>query len=361
MLSAIISDRVIQNILVIKLRYTGDVLLATPVLRSLRDHYPLVRLTMAVNRETEPILAGNPDLSEIIIVDRLAPLAQIRLLADIRRRRFDAVIDLSDGDRSAIMAWVSGAPIRVGFNDERRWRGLLYTTAIQSPAGHRVKRDLAAIRVLGIEPKDDRPVLRLTAEEQKEADVLLKDMGLSNAGESGPRPLVLLHPGARYWFKSWPVERFAELADRLSSEQGSRVLVGGGPGDQKTAESIREQAQSEVTVLAGRVNVRQFAGVLTRCAMFIGNDNGAMHIAAAVGTPVVGLFGPSHPVEWGPRAEQAAVIYKGIDCRACFHPTCLRGNENCMRQISVDEVYAAARKFLVRGSTFEVQSSGKRA
>ncbi len=332
------------NILIIKLRYIGDVLLATPVLRTLRERFPEARLTMAVNRGTEEVLAGNPDVQEVLVVEKGGLAEHLRFLRDVRRRRFDAVIDLTDGDRAAILAGLSGAPLRIGFNEEHRWRGLLYTTTAQvGPSlAHRIEQDLAALLPLGIEPKAGQPKLYLSREDDERAARLLEEVGL--AGAQGP--LVMFQPGARYWFKAWPAERFAVLADRLAESFGCRVVIGGSGQEQKLAEEVRHQARSAPTVLAGRTPLRTYAAVLKRCALFVGSDNGPMHMAAALGVPVVALFGPSNPDEWGPRGPQSRVLYKGLDCRRCFHPTCERGEESCMKRISVDEVCAAVGALL---------------
>jgi len=137
------------------------------------------------------------------------------------------------------------------------------------------------------------------------------------------------------------------LADRLTDVYGCRVLVGGDANDREVADAIRARARSAPAVLAGRTTLLQFAAVLKRCALFVGNDNGPMHMAAALGTPVVALFGPSNPFVWGPRGGKVEVLYKGLDCRQCFHPTCRRGEESCMKQITVDEVFAAVTRCLV--------------
>jgi len=330
-----------KNILVIKLRYIGDVLLATPVLRTLRDRFPHARLTMAVNEGTEDVLKWNPDLDEVLVVDRGGLVQQIRFLHEVRRRRFDCVIDLTDGDRSAMLSRLSGAPVRIGFNEERRWRGLLYTSVAQTRSDviHRMERDLEAVRILGIEPKVSPLVLHTSHQDEEDAARLLGEAGL---GTDSPSPLVMLHPGARYWFKAWPAERFATLADRLTDAYGCRVLVGGDANDREMAHAIRARAHSAPALLAGHTTLLQFAAVLKRCALFVGNDNGPMHMAAALGTPVVGLFGPSDPSVWRPRGRKVEVLYKGLDCRRCFHPTCTRGDQNCMRLITVDEVFTAA-------------------
>ena len=332
-----------KSILVIKLRYIGDVLLATPTLRAIKAARPDVRVTMMVNRGTEDMLLGNPDIDEILALDKGSLVAQWRLIVELRRRRFDTVIDLTDGDRSAFLSWVSGASVRVGFNDEQRWRGQFYTQVVQPMPGvrHRIERDLAALTLLNIEAGSMIPHLQLTPEDENGADELLDHLGIQRS-----RLIVVLQPGARYWFKAWPVERFAELADRLTFEYSCQVLIGGSSQDIDLAQQIRQMAKSSPVVMAGRTTIRQFAAIARKSARFVGSDSGAMHIASAVNTPVVALFGPSNPLEWGPRGGPADVIYMGLDCRSCFHPTCSRGESNCMRLITVDAVYASAERML---------------
>lgn len=335
-----------NNILIIKLRYIGDVLLATPTVRAIKAARPDVRVTMMVNRGTEGMLSGNPDLDEIMVLDKGSLAAQWRFIAGLRRRRFDTVIDLTDGDRSAFLSWISGAPVRIGFNDEHRWRGRCYTQVVLPGAGvqHRIDRDVAALKPLGLHASKELPRLCLTGEDVAHADQLLGRLGVRR-----DQPIVILQPAARYWFKAWPHERFAELADRLASDYGCQVLIGGSREDEALAQRIQAAAKSRPINMAGLATLKQFAAIAQRAALFVGNDSGAMHIAAAVGTPMVALFGPSNPDEWGPRGDRVKVLYKGLDCRACFHPTCERGELNCMRQLSVQEVCAAAAQLMAAG------------
>ncbi len=337
-----------RNILVIMLRYLGDVLLATPVLRVLREWFPEARITMAVNSGTEDILRCNPDVNEVFVVTRRRLLSELRFLRDVRGRGFDCVIDLTDGDRSALVARATGAPIRVGFNDEHRWRGLMYTSVVRSDVKgrHRIERNLATLRTIGIEAKCQSLVLHVSDRDEDEADRILREAGVQPSDTMRRERLVMLHPGARYWFKAWPPERFAELADRLTVALNCRVLIGGDAGDRDVAEKIRIRARTRPVSLAGRTTLLQFAATLKQCTLLVSNDNGPMHMAAAQGVPVVALFGPSDPSIWGPRGGKVEVLYKGLDCRQCFHPTCERGEANCMKQISVNEVYTAARRFI---------------
>ena len=330
-----------HNILVIKLRYLGDVLLATPTLDALKTAYPAARLSVLVNRGTEEILHGNPHVDEIIPLDRGSMLQQSCFVLEMRWRRFDTVVDLTDGDRAAFLTWISGAPVRIGFNAEQRWTGWCYTTVVTGAGVHRIERDLASLAPLGIDVEERVPRMWLTREDETRAEQLVADLGAPK-----DQSWVVIQPGARYWFKAWPVERFAQLADRLNERFGCQVFIGGTGHEARLAEAVVGRAKSRLLNIAGRADVRTFAALLRRSDLFVGNDTGAMHIAAAVGTPVVGLFGPSNPAEWGPRGGPSEVIYKGLDCRVCFHPTCRRGEENCMNLITVDEVMAACTRLL---------------
>jgi heptosyltransferase-3 len=333
-----------RNILVVKLRYLGDVLLATPVITQLRRAFPQAKITMLVNRGTEQMVQGHPALDDVLIAEKEGIAAQAAFCLALRRRGFDCVIDLTDGDRAAMLSWATGAPVRIGFNQEQRWRGMAYTRIALPSAQdvHRIERDLSSLRALGIVPEPGQPVLSLSREEEETGQRILADCGIV----LGRSPLVMLQPGARYWFKAWPVDRFVELANRLTASMDCQILVGGSPQETELANRLVSQARSRAVSLAGRVSVRHYAAVLKRCALFIGNDAGPLHMAAALGIPVVGLFGPSNPAEWGPRSGQAQTIYKGLDCRQCFHPTCDRGDMSCMKQISVSEVYQAAISML---------------
>lgn len=335
-----------KHVLIIKLRYIGDVLLATPTVRAIKAALPDVRVTMMVNRGTEDVLSGNLDLEEVVVLDKGSLGAQSRLIAGLRSRRFDTVIDLTDGDRSAFLSWISGASIRIGFNDEHRWRGKYYTQVVQSmpEVQHRIDRDLEALKPMSIQADSKDLQLRVTPEEVHSADQLLDQLGVQRS-----QSIVILQPGARYWFKAWPPERFAELADQVTFQYGCQVLIGGSHQESDLAQQIRQMAKSRPTIMAGRTTIKQFAAIAKKSALFVGSDSGAMHIAAAVGTPTVALFGPSNPAEWGPRGERVKVLYKGLDCRVCFHPTCERGEENCMMQLSVQEVCAAAVQLLEAG------------
>lgn len=330
-----------RTFLVIKLRYLGDVLLSTPVPRALKEHFPQARVVMVVNPGTEAILRYNPDVDEVLPFTRSGWRDQLRFLHQMRARRFDCVIDLTDGDRSALLTAYTGAPLTIGFNHEHRWRGRLYSKCVQASYGtmHMTDYHLHAVAPLGIQPHMTQPVLVVGEEEEKRAEQLLGEIGLLN------RRWVMIHPATRYWFKAWPPERFATLSNRLV-ESGLQVAIVGEKREEALAEAIQKTVRSSLISFVGRTTVLELAALMKRCALFIGNDAGPMHMAAGVGTPVVGLFGPSNPAVWGPRGARTAVLFKDMDCRDCFYPGCSRGELSCMNQITVQEVFDAVQSLL---------------
>ena len=332
-----------DRILVIKLRYVGDVLLATPVLSRLRESFPKAHLAMLVNPGTEDVVRDHPSLDEVLVLARGGLARQWRFVQDLRRRRFDLVIDLTDGDRSALLSWLCGAPTRLGYNSEGRWRGILYTQVVTGDrfSMHTVRYHLQALEGLGLAGPPPAPILTVAPEARQEADRLLREAGVDEA-----RPFVCLHPGARWWFKAWPAERYAALADLLQIEAPAQALFLGGDQERSIERRIADGMKTPFRSLIGKTGLRTLAAVLERAALMVSNDNGPMHMAAALGVPVIGLFGPSDPAVWGPWGDGHRTFYKGLDCRACFHPDCFRGEQNCMRQITLEEVWNAVSQTL---------------
>src|SRR3989475_11595883 len=168
-----------ERILVIKLRYVGDVLLATPVLSRLRESFPKAHLAMLVNSGTDDMVRDHPALDEVLVLERGNLARQWRFVQDLRRRHFDLVIDLTDADRSAFLSWLSRAPMRLGFNSEGRWRGLLYTQVVDADRFrlHTVRYHLKATEALGLTSQPPVPILAVAPEARREADRLLREVG----------------------------------------------------------------------------------------------------------------------------------------------------------------------------------------
>jgi len=334
-----------KRILVIKLRYIGDVLLCTPVLRALKQQFPGAQLTCLVNPGTEAVLLHNPYVDEILLSARSGWLAQLQGLRAIRARKFDCVIDLTDGDRAALITALTGAARTIGFNDEARWRGRLYSHCVSAKCGsmHMVNYFAQALSCVGYDRCLGDPEVFVSEEEERSARRLLETMNLTG------KPWVMIHPTARFPFKAWPPERFSRLSDWFS-EKGLPVVIVGNQADQKTNRLIQDRAQLRPISLVGRTTLLELAALMKHCSLFVGNDSGPMHVAAAVDCPVLALFGPSNPSVWGPRGNRVSVIYKGMDCEQCYQTGCFRGEESCMQTISIEEVYAQAMDMLSRNN-----------
>jgi lipopolysaccharide heptosyltransferase II len=332
----------LSRILVIQTRYVGDTLLITPVLDGLRHAFPETPVTALVAKGSEAVLMRHPAVDEILRLDPSSSLrAQARFLLDIRRRKFDLSIDLTRSDRSAIAGYASGAPLRVGYAFGRLIQDrLFYNLPTQTgQAGqrivHKIDEHLNLLRSLGLTPISDAPTLHLSGEEIWQAEARMKQ-------ERFDRPFVLFHPGARRWYKSWPPEFFSALGDRIARETEMPVVWVGGPSDIETVRRIRSGMTCPSVDLAGRMTLREMAGIMKLGSVCVVNDSGPMHIAAAVGTPTVALFGLTDPARWGPRGPTHRIISRDCPCRPFGHRReCDQGGKHCMRTISVDEVFHA--------------------
>lgn len=331
----------LKRILLIKLRYIGDVVLSTPLLPMLAKWNPSASLTFLVNRGTEEVLLGNPYLREVLVLPRERLKEQFDFILALRRSNFDGVLDLTDGDRSAFLSLMTGASFRVGYNREGRLRGKCYTHVVSSAYGsmHMVDYHAQALRCLGISDPVAEPKIFLRPNDEECSKQLLRTLA------PGDRPLVLLSPSARYRFKAWAPSRFAALADRLASH-GVVVVLIGSRREFHLGQHILELCHSRPLNLMGKTSLSQLAGLMKYSSLFIGNDGGPMHMAGAVGCPVLGLFGPTDPSVWGVRGEHVSIIYKNMDCQECFYPGCHRGEESCMGRITLEEVFEKAQGML---------------
>lgn len=294
---------------------------------------------MATNPGTEEVIRYNHDLDEILVVERNGVWPQVRFLTALRKRRFNLIVDLTDGDRSAVMGLISGARYRIGFNKENRWRGLLYTHIVRPVAPmHIVDYQLEALQPLGFPISDRSLILNVPLEEIRFAESLLKANGITLDGPKS-ETLVIISPGSRWWFKSWPPERYAQIADFIQTRYRARVILSGSKEDLSVASQIESLMKTTPISIVAKTTILQLAAVMKHCHLFIGNDSGPMHIAAAVGISVIALFGPTDPKIWGPLPEGHTIFYKGLDCHSCWvHYTCEKGEESCMKLISVEEV-----------------------
>lgn len=328
-----------DRILIIKLRAIGDVILATPVIDNLRAAYPEAEIDFLTEPPAAPIVANHPALHDVLVFDRKADARwgglayNARFLAHLRRRRYDLVFDLFGNPRSALMARISGARHRVGF----AFRGRKYAyNHVVPPRGdriHEVLFNLDALQFLDIPIRTSRPRVELSTADRRFADDFWRRHGLEGQRVAG------LNCSGGWYTKRWPLASFARLGDRLVADFGLRILLPWGPGELTDVEQVRDLMQHEALV-APPTTLLQLGAMLARLDLLVSNDSGPMHLAAATGTPVVGIYGPTRPELQGPWGEQHSFVRKeGLPCLGCNGVTCKIQTHDCMQQLSVDEVY----------------------
>jgi len=333
------------RIAIIKLSSLGDVVHALPVAHALRRALPSAHLTWVVEAREYAILRDHPDLDAVVPVDtrlwrRLiwspAGARQVlgkvgRLRERIRRASFDVAIDLQGLLKSGLLTAYTGAPLRIGFSAGRcreRWNALFTNRRVTPPdsARHIVEQYLALLAPLGIEPGPAEFHVPMPAVAERRIEELLVKEGV----KPGDR-LVAINPGAGRPQKRWAVARFAALAERLATEAGARLLLLWGPDEAHMAREISLALPGHSALLAPPTDLGELAALLKRCRLMIANDTGPLHLAAALGTPSLGLYGPTRAERNGPY---------GPRCRGLQSP------DGAMTGLEVGEVFEAARGML---------------
>ncbi len=348
-----------SRILIVRLSALGDVVHALPMLDALRRAQPSAHIGWLVEEKAASLLAGHPQIDRLWVAPRaqLAELlrrgrmiAALRLLLgfarELRAARYDLVIDAHSNARSSVLAWCSGAGRRIGLAHgyAKEGAGWLYTDRVVPTAARQLKvqRTLDLLRPLGIDPRGARAVLGIPES--------MRAWARAQVEQLGSRPVVAIHPGVSDFgaIKQWDPARFGRTAIRLARERGARCLVTWGPGERELA--MRVVASSEGFAVLGPEtgSILHIAALYQACELVIGADTGPLHLAAALGVPVVGLYGPKDAAvyaPWDARTGAAApVVRRAVYCSPCNRRTC--SNVICMPAIQVGDVVAAARDSL---------------
>jgi heptosyltransferase II len=342
-----------RRILISRMRFIGDVVLTTPVIRSLRNAFPEAYIAYLADSQAATLLEQNPGLNEIIPFDFSRPTwrEQPRVAALLWRRRFDLAIDLFGNPRSALLTFLSGARTRVGL--DRPGRGRLFTVRVRDEATQKTAIDfhMQFLGALGIPQTSQRTEIFLTEEERTMGRQML------TGAVNSPDPVVGLHPGATWPAKRWPPERFAEVAHLVRRHLKVPVVLTAGPNDHDVIGEVQKAYGAELPVFAG-LPLRQLAAVLSQCAVFVANDSGPMHISAAVGTPTIGIFGPGEENIWFPyrEADGHSALRHDVACHPCHCDFCPRkGTEymECMTGLDAGRVLTAIENSLRQKNRFQ--------
>jgi len=340
-----------RKILLVKLHGIGNIVLLLPVVRQLRMRFPEAELDFLSFRSNAAILDGVEEISRRYYLDRGSPWTLVRSILRafprVRRRVYDLAVDFDQfAHLSAIATLLTGAPERIGFRNPTLHRHWAYTTPVVyldlnhvSKTFGRLAEVAGAPSVPGISRR-----IAIDSEDRREVSVFLRSAGIREVDD-----VVVLHPGSseNLTLRRWPPERFAELGDRIAGRLGCRVVISGGAAEVHLADSVTGLMKQRAVNAAGRLTLRGFAALCESARFVVSNDTAAVHIASAMGTPVVGLYGPNTPFLYGPLGEDDLVFYKELPCSPCLCNLTSKMSDcreaRCMDEIGVGEVFEAIR------------------
>ena len=322
------------KILIIKPSSLGDILHSLPFLNAVKSRFPRAVIHWVVAKGFEGLLAEHPMIDHLWVINKDAwkkirhlkgTIGELQsLFGNLRKERYDLVVDLQGLLRSGIITAATASPMRVGFKEAREGSNVFYTDRIKGGKDiHAVDRYLKMADYLGCD----------TSEISFPFPALPDEIPMYEANE----PYAVIIPGARWETKRWPPEKFGKLASLLPLKS---VIVGG-KGDRAIAEEVGSSSKGKASSLAGKTSLQELAGILKNARLVICNDSGPMHIAAALGIPVFAVFGPTDPVRTGPYGKGHSIIRSDVVCAPCFKKRC--ADMKCMKDLSVAKVLDAIK------------------
>lgn len=347
----------IERVLVRAPNWIGDAVMCLPAIEALKSLYPDSEITVLTKTRAVPVFLNNPHVVDIMEYDdkerHRGLKGRFRLRAEIKKRGFGLAVLFQNAFDAAFVSYISGIPERAGY--ARDFRSRLLTKPVpltdEIKKRHQVFYYLNIIKALGgTVPSDPAPRLYLSKEEVSWADGFISENGLAGAFLSGAAPGASYGPAKR-----WAPEGFAEVLNRFNNERGAASLIFGGPEDAPSCAEVSGKVRGKVIDLSGRITLRQAMALLKRLDIFITNDSGPMHIAAALGVPTVAVFGSTDARLTGPVGPHAKAVSNKAECSPCFERTCGLGHYKCF-DIGSAEVFEAAKSLLKGYKSGEIKS-----
>ncbi len=340
----------IKRILIRCPNWIGDVMLSIPSISLVREAFPSAHISILIKSNLSPLLEGNPDIHEIISFnpETMSVIEKLKFYRGLKEKNFDLAILLTNSFESALFIYLAGIKERIGYNKDMR--GIFLTEKIpmpsrKSPRMHQADFYLTLIKSISVVSgqwsvvSNNKVYFYIPEGIQNDVDKFWDEKGLSKKS-----PVIGMNIGASYGpAKRWLPERFAELADRIYSELKGEVILFGGSGDFNIEAEIKVRMKNKALSMVGKTTLKSLAAMIKRCHLFITNDSGPMHIAAAVGTPIVAIFGSTDPSETSPLCDKYKIVSKPVDCSPCWKRECPT-DHRCMELIKVSDVMDAVKE-----------------
>lgn len=339
------------DILIIKLSAIGDVVHSLPLLEVLRDRFPDARIDWVIEEAASNIVEGHPDLDELIVFPRKSWLDRcikkreyinlgkelITFLKKLRGREYDVVIDLQGLLKSGVLTFFARGSRKIGLNGAREGSSFFVKERVSfsGPDIHAIDRYLCVAKYLGVVDPLWNGKIPIYDTDKRYVDDLLVGLEANCA-------LVAINPMAKWESKLWDLERFACLADVINTNLGVTTILTGSESDKIAIEKIVGGMKTKALNLAGKTNLKQLAYLYGKCKVVVSTDSGPMHMAAAMGSSVVGIFGPTSPLRTGPYGRKHRVVRVGLPCSPCFKKSC--DHMSCMKGITVEQVYNTVKE-----------------
>jgi heptosyltransferase-1 len=345
------------NILIVKLSAIGDVIHTLPALNAIRNTYPEARITWLVEEAAQDLVKGHPALDRVLVSKRKRWLKELKsplflsamkevygFLRELRDTHYDMILDFQALLKSGILIALARGKRKIGFGKglehmEYSYLFLNKRVPAVSMEHHALIRGLMLLNALGIPTPEVEYRLPVTEHDRQKMDDLLQRYGLGN-----PRRLVVINPIAKWESKLWSNWKFAQLADRIITQYDAGVVFTGSPEDRRTIYQIKADMVATAVNIAGETTLKMLAALYAKADIVVSTDTGPMHLAVAVGTPVVALFGPTAPWRTGPFGEGHRIVRTAPTCSPCFKRRCDRNRCCCMRDITVEMVLDAVRQ-----------------
>ena len=346
------------KILILRLSAVGDVIRTLPAVQVLKEHYPSSTVTWIVEEPSQAFLKSQKEIDEVILFPRRrwtkgikslkgvwgTVREMVRFTVDLRRQRFDVVLDFHGILKSGLLSFLSGSPKRVGYDrrSSKEWNFLFSNVKVKLPEKKvsRFQRNLTLLRGIGLDAKEFKYHLHIPPEDQEYVGSFFKNMSANLQ-----KPLIAIHPGTspKALFKRWMPDQYAQLADRFIRELDASVLFTWGIEELEWVKSIQKEMKEPSLLGPKTESLTQLGEVYRHCDLYVGGDTGPMHIASLMGVPAVVIYGPTDPIENEPFGNHIKVR-KEVGCNPCHEYSCKE--LVCIKAISTDDVFKATKEVL---------------